>query len=113
MSKESGHLSSEAMQRVIQKLGKHRGVEGVVLCDSSGLSLQSNLSPNIAENIAAQTGSLVGKVRQVTTEIANELPSSMRIETSLQDIEIIPDFETEITIVAMIEKPTIKGTKLK
>jgi len=112
-NREAGHLSSEAMQKVIKRVGKHRGVKGVVLCDSFGLSLQSNLPPNDAENIAAQTGSLIGKVKQVTTEVAEELPTSLRIETTDQDIEIIPDFETEITIVAMLEKQKIEGKKFK
>ncbi|MHA2295354.1 MAG: roadblock/LC7 domain-containing protein [Candidatus Hodarchaeales archaeon] len=101
----TGYISQQAIKAVISKVGKHRGVYGTVVCDSYGLPLQSDLDPDTAESIAAHVGSLVGVIKKVTGEIVTgTLPSSIRIETTNGNIEIIPDFNTEITIVAMVKE---------
>ncbi|MFW9929001.1 MAG: roadblock/LC7 domain-containing protein [Candidatus Thorarchaeota archaeon] len=108
MSSEPGSISHTAIKKVLERVGKHTGVVGAVLCDSTGLPLQSTLPPDDAEAISAQCGSLVGKVKSVTEEITGESPKSIRIETTNGDIEIIPDYATEITIVALIQRTTGK-----
>ncbi|MFW9992235.1 MAG: roadblock/LC7 domain-containing protein [Candidatus Odinarchaeota archaeon] len=101
----SGYISQQAIKAVISRVGKHKGVYGTVICDSYGLPLQSDLDPDTAESIAAHVGSLVGVIKKVTSEIVTDaLPSSIRLETSDGNIEIIPDFNTEITIVAMVKE---------
>ena len=97
-------VRADAIKRVLERVGKHHGVVGAVLCDLQGLSLQSTLPPEDAEAISAQCGSLVGRVKTVTEEITGEIPQSIRIETTNGDIEIIPDYNTEITIVALIQR---------
>jgi len=97
-------ISQSAVKNVLDRVSKHPGVVGTVLCDLQGLSLQSGLNPDDAEVISAQCGSLVGKVKHVTEQILGETPRSIRIETNNIDIEIIPDYSTEITIVALIQR---------
>ena len=104
MSSDGGSISHAAIKKVLERVGSHTGVVGSVLCDLQGLPLQSTLPPDDAESIRAQCGSLVGKVKTVTEEITGEIPRSIRIETTNGDIEIIPDYSTEITIVALIKR---------
>ena len=100
----SGYISQQAIKKVIERVGKHKGVYGTVICDSYGLPLQSDINPDEAESIAAHVGSLVGTIKRVTCEIVPDaLPSSIRIETTDGNIEIIPDYNTEITIVAFVK----------
>ena len=97
-------ISRQAIKKVLDRVGKHQGVVGTVLCDSSGLPLLSSMSPDDAEAISAQVGSLVGKIMKATQEITGEMSRSIRIETTNGDIEIIPDYTTEITIVALVQR---------
>lgn len=97
-------ISRKAIKKVLDRVGKHQGVVGTVLCDSSGLPLLSSMSPDDAEAISAQVGSLVGKIMKATQEITGETSRSIRIETTNGDIEIIPDYTTEITIVALVQR---------
>lgn len=104
MSNPASNISHSAIKKVLERVGKHQGVVGSVLCDLQGLPLQSTLPPDDAEAISAQCGSLVGKIRHVTEQITGEEPKSIRIETSNGDVELIPDFASEITIVALIQR---------
>ena len=107
MSKDNdaaNNITPAAIKKVLERVGKHQGVIGSVLCDMQGLPLQSTVAPDDAEAISAYCGSLVGKVGHVTEEITGELPKSIRIVTTYGDIEIIQDYTTEITIVALIQR---------
>ncbi len=110
MSHEAGYLSQQALEKVISSVGKHKGVIGAVLCDTDGLPLQSSLSPEDTENVAAQVASLVGKVRYITKEISHELARSIRLELEVGDVEIIPDYNAEIIIVALVKRDSTNVT---
>ena len=79
-SERSGYISNEAMKKVIESVGKHKGVWGAVLCDTDGLPLQSSLPSDDTEKVAAHVGSLMGKVKSITKEIAKESARSVRLE---------------------------------
>lgn len=104
MEERSGYISNEAMKKVIESVGKHKGVWGAVLCDTDGLPLQSSLPSDDTERVAAHVGSLMGKVRSITKEIAKETARSVRLELEKGDVEIIPDYDSEIIIVAMVNR---------
>ena len=104
----SQEINRQAIKKVLERVGKHEGVVGTVLCDMYGLPLQSTMSPDDSEAISAQVGSLVGKIKNVAHDITGELPRTIRIETSNGDVEIIPDFSTEINIVALIQRRGLK-----
>lgn len=100
----SGTISRQAIRKVLDRIKKHEGVVGTVLCDMEGLPLQSSMSPDDSEAISAQVGSLLGKIKNVTKEITGDMPRTIRIETTNGDVEIIPDYNTEITIVALVQR---------
>jgi predicted regulator of Ras-like GTPase activity (Roadblock/LC7/MglB family) len=100
----SNEINRQAIKKVLERVGRHEGVVGTVLCDMYGLPLQSTMAPDDSEAISAQVGSLIGKIKYVTQDITGELPRTIRIETTNGDVEIIPDFETEINIIALIQR---------
>ena len=101
----SDEINRHAIKKVLERVGRHEGVVGTVLCDMFGLPLQSTMAPDDSEAISAQVGSLVGKIKSVTQDITGELPRTIRIETTNGDVEIIPDFQTSMNIVALIQRP--------
>lgn len=107
---EAGYLSQQALEKVIQSVGKHKGVYGAVLCDTDGLPLQSSLPPEETEKVSAHVASLVGKVRIISKEISQEIARSIRLELQVGDVEIIPDFDSEIIIVALVKRESTKMT---
>ncbi len=100
----AGYLSQQALEKVIESVGKHKGVYGAVLCDTDGLPLQSSLPSEDTENVAANVASLVGKVKYISKEISKEVARSIRLELEVGDVEIIPDFDSEIIIVALVKR---------
>lgn len=97
-------ISRQAIKKVMERVGKHSNVVGTVLCDMYGLPLESSMPPEDGEAIAANIASLVGKIKSVSQEITGDQPKSIRIETSAGVIEVIPDYEAEITVVALIQQ---------
>ena len=104
MSHEAGYLSQQALERVISSVGKHKGVYGAVLSDTDGLPLQSSLPPEDTEKVAAQVASLVGRIRYISREISQETARSIRLELEAGDVEIIPDYDSEIIIIALVKR---------
>lgn len=97
-------LSQQVLERIIANVGRYKGVTGAVVCDEQGLPLQSNLPVHVAEELSAQVASLVGKIHHVAQEIANDVPHSIRLELKNVNLEIIPDVENGIIIIAQLEK---------
>jgi len=104
MSHEAGYLSQQALEKVIESVGKHKGVYGAVLSDTDGLPLQSSLPEEDTERVAAHVASLVGKVRNISREISQEEARSVRLELEVGDVEIIPDYNSEIIIIALVKR---------
>ena len=104
MAQESGYLSQQALEKVIESVGKHKGVYGAVLSDTDGLPLQSSLPGEDTENVSAHVASFVGKVRTISKEISQEEARSIRLELEVGDVEIIPDYGSEIIIIALVKR---------
>ncbi|MHA2279068.1 MAG: roadblock/LC7 domain-containing protein, partial [Candidatus Kariarchaeaceae archaeon] len=56
------------------------------------------------ERVAAHVASLVGKVKYISKEISQEAARSVRLELEVGDVEIIPDYDSEIIIVALVKR---------
>ena len=110
MSQSSGYLSQQALEKVIESVGKHKGVYGAVLSDTDGLPLQSSLPSEDTERVAAHVASLVGKVKYISEEISQEAARSVRLELEVGDVEIIPDYDSEIIIIALVKRESSKVT---
>lgn len=102
----SGTISQQAMKKIVDQVGAHKGVTGALISDSDGLPLYSsdNIIPDSVEAISASIASLVGKVRKVCMEVADEDATSIRVEMEKGDVEIIPDYKSGVTIIALIQR---------
>jgi len=54
----------------------------VIICDSSGLPIDSNLEIDVSESIAAYVTSLIGKGKQVVEALKEGKLNFIRLETS-------------------------------
>jgi len=54
----------------------------VIICDSSGLPIDSNLEIEVSESIAAYVTSLIGKGKQVVEALNEGKLNFIRLETS-------------------------------
>jgi len=54
----------------------------VIICDSSGLPIDSNLEIELSESIAAYVTSLIGKGKQVVEALNEGTLNFIRLETS-------------------------------
>ncbi|MHA1916985.1 MAG: roadblock/LC7 domain-containing protein [Candidatus Ranarchaeia archaeon] len=80
-------------------IGKHEGVESVVLSDGSGFPLSSTISPKKAETISALTTSLLGKVNIILQELVVEGLKALVIKSDTKEILITPFQENTLVVV--------------
>ncbi|MHA2059275.1 MAG: roadblock/LC7 domain-containing protein [Candidatus Ranarchaeia archaeon] len=81
------------------KIGKHEGVECVVLADESGFPLSSTISPEKAETISALTTSLLGKVHVILKELNIEGLQAFTIKAANKEILVTPFQDTTLVVV--------------
>ncbi len=70
------------MKAIIRRFEEREGVRGVIICDSSGLPIDSNLDIEISEEVAAYVTSLIGKGKQVVEALKEGTLKFIRLETS-------------------------------
>lgn len=76
------------MKEIIKRFEEKEGVRGVIICDSSGLPIKSNLEVDLSEEIAAYVTALIGKSRQVVDALKEGALNFIRLETSKGEIMI-------------------------
>lgn len=67
------------------------GVRGVIVCDSEGLPIQSDLPTEITEATAAYITSLVGKSRSTCDALKEGDLHFIRLETEKGEVMIAPE----------------------
>ena len=70
------------VKAIIRRFEEKEGVRGVIICDSSGLPIKSNLDIDKTENVAAYVTSLIGKGRSVVDALQEGALKFIRLETS-------------------------------
>ncbi len=70
------------MKNIIRRFEDREGIRGVIICDSSGLPIDSNMEIEVSEEIAAYVTSLIGKGKQVVEALKEGDLSFIRLETS-------------------------------
>ncbi len=70
------------MKNIIRRFEEREGIRGVIICDSSGLPIDSNLEIEVSESIAAYVTSLIGKGKQVVEALNEGKLNFIRLETS-------------------------------
>ena len=58
-------INRSEVKAIIRRFEEREGIRGVLICDSSGLPIDSNMEIELSEVIAAYVTSLIGKSRQV------------------------------------------------
>jgi len=76
------------VKEIIKRFEEKEGVRGVIICDSTGLPIKSNLDISISEEISAYTMSLIGKSKQVVDALKEGALNFIRLETSKGEIMI-------------------------
>ena len=100
----SGDLSA-SFNRVLTRLSARQGVIGVIICDSEGFTLDSNISPEQSEFISAHVNEIISRVNDVT-KAAERLSigglTAISIELETKELYIVPD-KAGFTIVILRE----------
>ncbi|MHA1490392.1 MAG: roadblock/LC7 domain-containing protein [Promethearchaeota archaeon] len=76
------------VKAIIRRFEEKEGVRGVIICDSSGLPIKSNLSIEMAENVSAYISSLIGKSNQVVEALKEGTLQFIRLETSKGEVMV-------------------------
>jgi len=82
---------------------EHEGIRGVIICDSSGLPIDSNMDIEISEEISAYVTSLIGKGKQLVKALKEGGLKFIRLETSKGEVMIALE-EQLILIILKGEK---------
>jgi len=88
------------------KIGKHEGVESVVLSDEAGFPLSSTIPPEKAEKIAALTTSLIGKINMILHELNIKSMQAFTVKAADREILITPFQNTTLIVVRKCNGPT-------
>ncbi len=81
-------INRAEVKAIIRRFEEREGIRGVIICDSSGLPIDSNVDISVSEEIAAYVTSLIGKSRQVVEALKEGTLNFIRLETSSGEIMI-------------------------
>ena len=73
---------------IIRRFESKEGIRGIIICDSSGLPIKSNLDMEMTEEVSAYIASLIGKAKQVVNALKEGSMQFIRLETSKGEIMI-------------------------
>jgi predicted regulator of Ras-like GTPase activity (Roadblock/LC7/MglB family) len=76
------------VKNIIRRFESKEGVRGVIICDSSGLPIKSNLDIEKAEGVSAYVSSLIGKGNRVVEALDEGELKFIRLETGRGEIMI-------------------------
>ena len=74
------------VRAIIRRFEEKEGVRGVIICDSSGLPIKSNLPTEQTEEVSAYITSLIGKSKQVVEALNEGILKFIRLETAKGEI---------------------------
>ena len=75
-------INRQEIKNIIRRFEERPEIRGVIICDSSGLPIDSNLEIQVSEEIAAYVTSLIGKSKQVVEALKEGSLNFIRLETS-------------------------------
>ena len=91
---------STEIDETIKRIQSHKGVKGVLIMNSDGIPIRSNLSPEETEIYAALISQLAIKASSVvrTLEDTDEL-SFLRIRSKKHEIMVAPDKDYILVVI--------------
>ena len=93
-------INRQEVKAIIRKFQEREGVRGVIICDSSGLPIDSNVDIEISEEIAAYVTSLIGKGKQVVDALKEGGLKFIRLETT-KSAEIMVALEESLILIIL------------
>ncbi|MFX0057122.1 MAG: roadblock/LC7 domain-containing protein [Candidatus Hodarchaeota archaeon] len=76
------------VKEIIRKFEEREGIRGVIICDSTGLPIKSNLATEQTEEVSAYITALIGKSRQVVDALKEGSLKFIRLETSKGEVMV-------------------------
>ena len=76
------------VKAIIRRFEEKEGVRGVIICDSTGLPIKSNLPIETTEEVAAYITALIGKSEQCVEALKEGNLNFIRLETTKGEIMI-------------------------
>jgi len=77
-----GYARELGFNNILRRFEEREGIRGVIICDSSGLVIDSNMDIEISEEIPAFVTSLIGKGKQFVKALKEGGLKFIRLETS-------------------------------
>lgn len=96
-------INTEEIKQIIRRFENKEGVRGVIICDSSGLPIKSNLDYNMSEEVSAYITSLIGKGKRVVSALKEGNLNFIRLETVKGDqtAEIMIALEKNLILIIL------------
>ena len=69
------------MEDIITRIGSHKGVEGILICNYDGVALKSTLSRELTAKYASHYSQLALKARGTVRTIDPEVRASHRLQS--------------------------------
>ncbi|MHA1370216.1 MAG: roadblock/LC7 domain-containing protein [Promethearchaeota archaeon] len=92
-------IDNKALKEVVKRFASREDVRGVIVCDSEGLPIQSDLDAETTELVSAHVTSLVGRARKVVNGLQEGSLHFLKIEDDKGEVLIAPDEAGLILIV--------------
>ena len=93
-------INRAEVKAIIRRFNEREGIRGVIICDSSGLPIDSSVDIEISEEIAAYVTSLIGKGKQVVEALNEGDLRFIRLETS-KTTEIMVALEEQLILIIL------------
>ena len=83
---------SAIAEETFNKISTHKGIEGIILCDSEGVPIKSTINEEEKTYYYTTSASMfVKKCRNIIKELIDEELKFIRIRTKLNEIMISPE----------------------
>ena len=82
------YSSDDIKRKKRRNFEEREGIRGVIICDSSGLPIDSNIDIEVSEEFSAYVTSLIGKAKQLVQSLKEGGLKFIRLETSKGEIMI-------------------------
>ena len=96
---------------MIRRFEEREGIRGVIICDSSGLPIDSNMDIEISEEFSAYLTSLIEKAKQLVQALKEGGLKFIRLETSKGETMIA--LEEQLILVILKGEKGVKRARKK
>ncbi|MHA1338455.1 MAG: roadblock/LC7 domain-containing protein [Promethearchaeota archaeon] len=83
-------IDSYKIKAIVKRFSSMEGVRGVIVCDSEGLPIQSDLDTETTEATAAYITSLIGRAKAICDALKEGNLNFVRLETEKGEVMIAP-----------------------